>query len=276
MCGYPCSMCSNVLVRSLGYGNSRLETNFTSITTRGFAGTNTLLMRRSARTPRKPDAFVPSPAGKGGDFQSGGIPRGLLTSPEAASTRASSRRRSRSPAPRAPRGGKKTPPREPVPPRSARERRAPAQPASPSLTPSPLPSPVSDAATSGDAARSRAGFLLCVGAMTVVSVYVIARLSPLDATETKTRVTSTALARVWSYGWITAVSTGLGAVPFVFVKQIRDWWLGISNGALGGLWWSWSEGGRERGVYVRALRRMWHGEVGGSSCAQCPGARRVL
>ena len=234
-------------------------------------------MRRSARTPRKPDAFVPSPAGKGGDFQSGGIPRGLLTSPEAASKRASSRRRSRSPAPRAPRGGKKTPHREPVPPRSARERRAPAQPASsPSLTPSPLPSPVSDAATSGDAARSRAGFLLCVGAMTVVSVYVIARLSPLDATETKTRVTSTALARVWSYGWITAVSTGLGAVPFVFVKQIRDWWLGISNGALGGLWWSWSEGGRERGVYVRALRRMWHGEVGGSSCAQCPGARRVL
>jgi hypothetical protein len=111
--------------------------------------------------------------------------------------------------------------------------------------------------------------------MTVVSVYVIARLSPLDATEPKTRVTSTALARVWSYGWITAVSTGLGAVPFVFVKQISDWWLGISNGALGGLWWSWGEGGREGGR-EGGVHGMWHGEVGDSSCAQCLGARRVL
>ena len=55
-------------------------------------------MRRSARTPRKPEAFVPDADGKGGDFN-GGVPRGLLTSPEAASKRAS-RRRSKSPAPR--------------------------------------------------------------------------------------------------------------------------------------------------------------------------------
>ena len=51
-------------------------------------------MRRSARTPRKPQAFVPDVNGKGGDFQDGGVPRGLLTSPEAASR--ASRRASRS------------------------------------------------------------------------------------------------------------------------------------------------------------------------------------
>ena len=59
----------------------------------------TFAMRRSARTPRKPEAFVPDADGKGGDFQDGGVPRGLLTSPEASSKRAS-RRRSKSPAPR--------------------------------------------------------------------------------------------------------------------------------------------------------------------------------
>lgn len=34
---------------------------------------------------------------------------------------------------------------------------------------------------------------------------------------------------------ITAIATGLGAVPFLFVKDIGRWWLGISNAAAGGL-----------------------------------------
>ena len=67
-------------------------------------------MRRSVRTPRKPEAFVPDGDGTGGDFQDGGVPHGLLTSPKAASKRGHSRRRgsrigvhelvSKSPAPR--------------------------------------------------------------------------------------------------------------------------------------------------------------------------------
>ena len=40
---------------------------------------------------------------------------------------------------------------------------------------------------------------------------------------------------VFYYGWITAVSTGLGAVPFVFVSQPQKVWLGISNAIAGGM-----------------------------------------
>jgi zinc transporter ZupT len=34
---------------------------------------------------------------------------------------------------------------------------------------------------------------------------------------------------------ITAIVTGLGAAPFLFVRQIRPWWLSIANGAAAGL-----------------------------------------
>jgi ZIP family zinc transporter len=35
---------------------------------------------------------------------------------------------------------------------------------------------------------------------------------------------------VWYYGWITAVATGFGAVPFVFIKEPNKFWMGVSNG----------------------------------------------
>lgn len=38
------------------------------------------------------------------------------------------------------------------------------------------------------------------------------------------------LSYVWYYGWITAVSTGLGALPFFFVTEPNKFWMGISNG----------------------------------------------
>jgi ZIP family zinc transporter len=34
---------------------------------------------------------------------------------------------------------------------------------------------------------------------------------------------------------ITAVATGLGALPFLFIRDIGDWWLGVFNAAAGGL-----------------------------------------
>ena len=37
------------------------------------------------------------------------------------------------------------------------------------------------------------------------------------------------LAYVWYYGWITAVSTGLGAIPFFFVTETTKFWTGVSN-----------------------------------------------
>lgn len=35
---------------------------------------------------------------------------------------------------------------------------------------------------------------------------------------------------VWWYGWLTAASTGLGVVPFLFVTDMSDRWLGVCNG----------------------------------------------
>lgn len=40
---------------------------------------------------------------------------------------------------------------------------------------------------------------------------------------------------VWYYGWITAISTGLGVVPFIFVSEPDNFWLGISNAVAGGM-----------------------------------------
>ena len=40
---------------------------------------------------------------------------------------------------------------------------------------------------------------------------------------------------VWYYGWISAVSTGLGAVPFFWWSQPSGRWLGLSNAIAGGM-----------------------------------------
>jgi hypothetical protein len=35
---------------------------------------------------------------------------------------------------------------------------------------------------------------------------------------------------VFYYGWLTAVSTGLGAIPLAFTRNLASFWVGISNG----------------------------------------------
>jgi hypothetical protein len=37
---------------------------------------------------------------------------------------------------------------------------------------------------------------------------------------------------VWYYGWITAVSTGVGVLPFFFFSEPDKFWMGISNGKI--------------------------------------------
>lgn len=43
------------------------------------------------------------------------------------------------------------------------------------------------------------------------------------------------LSFVWYYGWITALSTGLGALPFIFFKEPSKFWVGVSNAVAGGM-----------------------------------------
>jgi hypothetical protein len=40
------------------------------------------------------------------------------------------------------------------------------------------------------------------------------------------------LKHVFYYGWLTALSTGLGALPFVFLPDVASYWVGICNGML--------------------------------------------
>ncbi|ETW00769.1 hypothetical protein, variant 1 [Aphanomyces invadans] len=40
---------------------------------------------------------------------------------------------------------------------------------------------------------------------------------------------------VWWCGWLTAVSTGAGAVPFLWVKDIDKFWLGVCNALAAGM-----------------------------------------
>ena len=39
------------------------------------------------------------------------------------------------------------------------------------------------------------------------------------------------VAQVWYYGWLTAISTGLGVLPFYFIEKPNKYCIGISNGA---------------------------------------------
>lgn len=51
----------------------------------------------------------------------------------------------------------------------------------------------------------------------------------------KSIVDRASLAQVWYYGWITAVSTGLGVVPFFFFPEPDKYYMGISNAIASGM-----------------------------------------
>jgi len=35
---------------------------------------------------------------------------------------------------------------------------------------------------------------------------------------------------VFYYGWLTALSTGLGVLPFIFIPEVPPFWVGVCNG----------------------------------------------
>lgn len=40
---------------------------------------------------------------------------------------------------------------------------------------------------------------------------------------------------VWYFGWISALSTGLGVLPLVFSANVHSWWIGITNAIAAGM-----------------------------------------
>jgi len=43
---------------------------------------------------------------------------------------------------------------------------------------------------------------------------------------------SPSIQHVFYYGWLTAIFTGLGAVPLAFAPNLASYWVGLSNGTL--------------------------------------------
>ena len=53
--------------------------------------------------------------------------------------------------------------------------------------------------------------------------------------DSKLDSTTVNILHVWAYSWMTAVCTGLGAVPFFMIDNVNDFWLGICNALAGGM-----------------------------------------
>lgn len=55
---------------------------------------------------------------------------------------------------------------------------------------------------------------------------------------------------VWYYGWMAAISTGLGALPLLFLSKPSNFWLGLSNAVAAGMMLSASYSLVKEGVYL--------------------------
>jgi hypothetical protein len=66
----------------------------------------------------------------------------------------------------------------------------------------------------------------------MVTVIVLAVISYVTLPVPLQPVGEPTLQHVWYYGWITALSTGLGVLPLVFIPDFDKYWVGISNGEL--------------------------------------------
>ena len=63
---------------------------------------------------------------------------------------------------------------------------------------------------------------------------------------------------VFLAAFITAIATGLGAAPFLFVKEMSRWWLGVSNAVAAGMMLAASHGLLVEG----SIYNPWHTIVG--------------
>ena len=68
---------------------------------------------------------------------------------------------------------------------------------------------------------------------TSLSLFTIGVLSVFGFVQLNSAVgTPVTAIHVWWYGWVTALSTGFGALPFLFVRVLNPKWLGASNGKM--------------------------------------------
>lgn len=74
-----------------------------------------------------------------------------------------------------------------------------------------------------DKSSKRYGYAIAL-VMVLVTIYSYRR-----------RMQGKSAAYVWWCGWLTAVATGIGALPFVWIRDVNKFWLGICNGLAAGM-----------------------------------------
>jgi len=73
-------------------------------------------------------------------------------------------------------------------------------------------------------ARPKTGSMTYVAAIALIIISIVTIPTPFQP------VGKPSLLHVWYYGWITALSTGLGVLPLVFAPELDSYWVGVSNG----------------------------------------------
>ena len=65
---------------------------------------------------------------------------------------------------------------------------------------------------------------------TFVAMSIIILISIITYPESLQPVGKPTLNHVWYFGWISALSTGLGVLPLVFSPDFDTYWVGVTNG----------------------------------------------
>jgi len=66
--------------------------------------------------------------------------------------------------------------------------------------------------------------------VTMGSFALIALISYFTYPDTLQPVGRPTLNHVWYFGWISALSTGLGVLPLIFSPKLDSYWIGVTNG----------------------------------------------
>lgn len=68
--------------------------------------------------------------------------------------------------------------------------------------------------------------------VTIASLVLIVLITLFTYPDTLQPVGRPTLNHVWYFGWISALSTGLGVLPLIFSPTLDSWWIGVTNGEL--------------------------------------------
>lgn len=70
---------------------------------------------------------------------------------------------------------------------------------------------------------------------TILCFSIILAVSYLTFPDSLQPVGRPTLKHVWYFGWISALSTGLGVLPLIFFPSLDSWWIGVTNAIAAGM-----------------------------------------